>query len=166
MSRTQYVFCQRCDYSFLVEKDEGDTAACPQCCCEFDVEWFTDQDGENARLVAQNIALVKPKYATISDTLLAVQRKMESQMGIPPHLVGSEVPRSVDADRFYAYVKKPDLLNDHWECAGVRPSILVQAQFMGMRVFNNRKRMRKRVRQRRRHWSPYDDHWSQHPGDW
>lgn len=46
-------------------------------------------------------------------------------------------------------------------------SIRTQAEYMGMRLENNRKRMRKRVRQRRRRWTILDEHWTNNPnGDW
>lgn len=46
----------------------------------------------------------------------------------------------------------------------VHVSIIEQAHMMEMKIVNNRKRMRKRVRQRRKYWAP--PHWTENPGDW
>lgn len=50
------------------------------------------------------------------------------------------------------------------ECEKAKLSIITQARIMDMKIVNNRKRMRKRVRQRRKHWAP--PHWTEYPGDW
>lgn len=138
----------------------------------------------------QTIDIDRSPPTGVPEAMALLMEMMTSHMGIPPHLMGIEytpqtyvyhrrqrmiqngewvvetgVP-AVEEKRPYDYIKDYDLFDDNWECGGRRPTIIEQAQFMGMRVFNNRKRMRKRVRQRRRHFDPYDDHWTQFPGDW
>lgn len=49
-----------------------------------------------------------------------------------------------------------DRLN--WSCDRTKWTIMDQAMEMGLRIVNNRKRMRKRVRQAKRHFDPYEDY--------
>jgi len=160
---TRDVYCPRCDCCFLVAKDEGDTAACPQCCYEFDVEWFYDQDGESVRPVAQNLALfqTRPSKDRVDAVIYAAQCAMESQMG---------VPREFFAEASTNFIRQSQIAVRYTtmlESAKRQLSIRAQAEWMGMRLENNRKRMRKRVRQRLRRWSILDEHWTNNPnGDW
>lgn len=110
---------------------------------------------------------------TVEAVMRAIEHSMHVQVGIPAHIMGEPLPDKVDLRDsigklpLYEYLQNPDLFPDSWECGGERPSIRTQAEMMGMRVFNNRKRMRKRVRQRRRHFDPYEEHWTNNPnGDW
>lgn len=188
--RRYEVSCPRCKETFRISKESGIGVVCPYCGMGSAVEWFMGQDGEDCRLGAPNlrafpdgipgvdfpgvsvqtIDIDRSPPTGVPEAMALLMEMMTSHMGIPPHLMGTELPSSVDFRSMmpepYNYLKDLELLDDNWECGGRRPTIIEQAQFMGMRVFNNRKRMRKRVRQRRRHFDPYDDHWTQFPGDW
>ena len=160
----------------MLGREEGDMIICPWCGKPSEAQRSKD----DCQLVIPPI--LDPPTGTV-EAMATLMEMMHSQVGIPPAMMGIEYTphtyvyhrsRPVEEDEaptvqkaLYEYLKSPDLLDDCWSCGGERPSIRVQAERMGMRVFNNRKRMRKRVRQRRRHFDPYEEHWTNNPnGDW
>lgn len=115
--------------------------------------------------------IIGPPTGTTEAVMRAIEHAMHHQVGIPIYMVEDQLPSSVDLRSVlpppYDYIKDLKLLEDEWKCQGPTLSIRVQAEIMGMKIINNRKRMRKRVRQRRRHFDPYEEHWTNNPnGDW
>lgn len=169
MSRPRQAECPQCQHQFLVARDEGDETQCPQCEFGLLVEWFDDEDGESVRLVLPEIVFIPPPNDRLDAVMFAMRCLMEDKMGLPARLAESE-PRTSRNDFMEAIIRvtegtglnvKAEFTMD---CERVHLSINQQAQMMDMRIINNRKRMRKRVRQCRRHWAP--PHWTETTGDW
>lgn len=119
-----------------------------------------------------------PPTGTVEAMMAAVEYTMFAQVGIPAHLVGGPLPERVDLregwlspEQTLRYIQQTTITDRFSttmleECRKLL-SIRTQAEYMGMRLENNRKRMRKRVRQRRRRWTILDEHWTNNPnGDW
>lgn len=187
------VVCPRCKDTFNITKEYGALIVCPWCGLGSEAEWFHGLDGEDCRLITPNPALCPhgrpgvdfpgisvqtldvdhfvppPPNDRLDAVMFAMRCLMEDKMGLPARLAESE-PRTFRNDFMEAIIRvtegtglnvKAEFTMD---CERVHLSINQQAQMMDMRIINNRKRMRKRVRQYRRHWAP--PHWTETTGDW
>lgn len=162
MSHPRTAECPECSHQFPVARDEGNETQCPKCEFGLFVEWTDGEDGESVRLILPEIIFVPPPPNDRLDAVMfALQCTMTNQMGAPREFFAAPSTKFIEQStirRRYTTVM---------EEIRHKLSIRTQAEYMGMRLENNRKRMRKRVRQRFRRWTILDEHWTNNPrGDW